>query len=635
MTATVSSAWSSIAPALADHLWQSSLFAAAAGLLTLTLRTNHARARYWLWLAASVKFLLPFSWLISLGSRMSWIHAAPVVTSADSYLAVEQISQPFTQRGMNAIPTPTISPSLSHWLPAVLAVLWLAGFVAVLLTWLARWRQISGQVRNAVPIHEGREIEALQRVQHTSGIRKQIRMLLSKTMLEPGIFGMLSPVLVWPKGISERLENAHLEAILAHELWHVRRRDNLAAAMHMMVEAIFWFHPLVWWLGARMVDERERACDEEVLELGSERQVYAESILKVCEFCVGSPLACVAGVTGADLKKRMVHIMSDHVARKLAFSKKLLLSAIAATALVAPVIFGLVHATPGRAQSQGDNAATSTTAYGSVSITPSHEAPTPTYAGEKTHIVRMMMAPNKFDAINVTLRAVIQEAYGVQANQITGAPDWLDTAAYDIQAKTNRPAGQKVIVDDRKIENQRMLQAMLADRAKLVLHRETVNLPSYALVVSENGPKLQPAQLTGDEKFKVPQRDAVITTDRDEKIAAEHKEMSAHRMLMQMDTGNEVIGLSANGTSMDEIAQQLARQLGTVVVNKTGLQGLYDFSLQWKSNGSQASQENSADSASNQSLLTAVEEQLGLKLELQNAPTEALVIDHIEKPAAN
>ncbi len=271
-------------------------------------------------------------------------------------------------------------------------------------------------------------------------------MLLSRTMLEPGIFGMLSPVLVWPKGISERLENAHLEAILAHELWHVRRRDNLAAAMHMMVEAIFWFHPLVWWLGARMVDERERACDEEVLELGSERQVYAESILKVCEFCVGSPLACVAGVTGADLKKRMVHIMSDHVVRKLDFSKKLLLTAVAAAAFVAPIVFGLVHATPiqAQAQVQRDDATTSTTPYGSVSITPSQEAaPTPTYAGEKTHMVRMMMAPNKFDARNVTLRAVIQEAYGVQANQITGGPDWLDTAAYDIQAKTNRPEAGK------------------------------------------------------------------------------------------------------------------------------------------------------------------------------------------------
>jgi hypothetical protein len=128
-------------------------------------------------------------------------------------------------------------------------------------------------------------------------------MLLSRTSLEPGIFGIFRPVLVWPQGISERLEDAHLEAVLAHELWHVRRRDNLADAVHMLVEAIFWFYPLVWWMGAWLMEERERACDEAVLESGGDPKVYAESILKICEFCVASPLACVSGVTGADLKK--------------------------------------------------------------------------------------------------------------------------------------------------------------------------------------------------------------------------------------------------------------------------------------------------------------------------------------------
>ena len=79
----------------------------------------------------------------------------------------------------------------------------------------------------------------------------------------------MHPVLLWPEGLSERLDDAHLEAVIAHELCHVRRRDNLAAAIHMLVEAVFWFHPLVWWLGARLIDERERACDEEVLQRGS------------------------------------------------------------------------------------------------------------------------------------------------------------------------------------------------------------------------------------------------------------------------------------------------------------------------------------------------------------------------------
>lgn len=84
--------------------------------------------------------------------------------------------------------------------------------------------------------------------------------------------------------------HAEIEAIIVHELCHVRRRDNLAAAMHMAIEAAFWFYPLVWWLGTRLIDERERACDEELLRLGSEPEIYADSLLKTCRFCLESPL---------------------------------------------------------------------------------------------------------------------------------------------------------------------------------------------------------------------------------------------------------------------------------------------------------------------------------------------------------
>ena len=115
-------------------------------------------------------------------------------------------------------------------------------------------------------------METLRRLELAAGIGKRVEMLLSQATLEPGIFGIARPVLLWPAGISQHLEEAHLEAIVAHELCHVCRRDNLAAALHMLVEALFWFHPLVWWVGARLVEERERACDEQVVELGSERR---------------------------------------------------------------------------------------------------------------------------------------------------------------------------------------------------------------------------------------------------------------------------------------------------------------------------------------------------------------------------
>src|SRR6266566_167019 len=332
--------WTALAAALGDHVWQSTLFAVVAGLLTLILRNNHARARYWLWLAASMKFLIPFSLLVALGSHLPWSRGS-AGTKAGLYF--EEVSQPFSQPAMTVISraTPsTISPSVIHLLPGLLAAAWLCGFLVVLSVWYLRWRGISVAIREAVPLREGREVEALRRIGCITGMQQRIELLSSRASLEPGIFGIVRPVLVWPEGISERLDDGHLEAILAHEVWHARNRDNLAAAIHMVVEAIFWFHPIVWWMGSRLVEERERACDEGVLRLGGEPQVYAESILKVCEFCLESPLTCVSGVTGSNLKKRIELIMKERFGVALSVRQMLLLVTAGVATLAVPVAEG-------------------------------------------------------------------------------------------------------------------------------------------------------------------------------------------------------------------------------------------------------------------------------------------------------
>jgi bla regulator protein blaR1 len=603
--------WDAVAPALGNHLWQSTLFAVAAAVLTLILRKNQARARYWLWMAASIKFLIPFSWLVAIGSRLAWL-LSPAEAKPPLYFTLEAVSQPFTQSTASVIPAASnASPAIVHWIPTIFAAMWLCGFLAVVLVWWLRWRKISADIRSAVPLREGREVEALRRAEHVTGIRQQVQLLLSRATLEPGIFGMARPILVWPHGISDHLDAPHLEAIIAHELWHVRRRDNLAAALHMIVEALFWFHPLVWWVGSRLIDERERACDEQVLEAGSERQVYAESILKVCEFCVGSPLACVSGVTGADLKKRMVHIMTEHVVRKLDFSRKLVLSTAGVLALALPLVYGLLNATPGRAQSQDTASSQSVPASDSFSIKPTQgSTQTPTYAGSETHMVKMMYGPDGFIAGNITLKAIIQEAYGVQANQIFGGPEWLDSATYDITAKPDQPDKAKGGMPNPS-EDRRMLQVMLADRLKLKFRRETKELPSFALEVVDGGSKLQPAQPAGTYANEVRSPDGRILNT------------SAR---MQLD-GGQVVGIEARRMSTADLAAQLSRQLGSAVVDKTRLKGTFDFNLHWTAVASGNS--NAADSP----LFTAIEQQLGLKLEPQNAPMEVLVIDHIEKPA--
>jgi TonB family protein len=338
---------SAIGTSMANHLWQSTLFAVLAAISTLALRKNQARVRHHLWLVASLKFLVPFSLLMNFGSQLARLNGS-AETLPVFYFVMQQVSQPFNQapgsRGL-------FTASLVRLLPGMVAILWLTGFVTVMGLWWLRWRRVAAAIRGAAPITNGREVEALRQVERAAGVRKPIALWSSQSSLEPGVFGIVRPLLLWPAGISNHLQDAHLEAILAHEVQHVRRRDNLAAAMHMVVEAIFWFHPFVWWLGARLVEERERACDEEVLRQGNLPQIYAESILKTCEFCVASPLACVSGVTGADLKQRIVRIMTQRSSDRLGFLKKLLLATIGIGAVAGPIVVGLMKAPLAVAQS--------------------------------------------------------------------------------------------------------------------------------------------------------------------------------------------------------------------------------------------------------------------------------------------
>lgn len=600
----LSAIWDAIAPALGNHLWQSTLFAVAAGLLTLVLRKHHARARYWLWLTASIKFLLPFSLLVDIGSRLSWSRTSIAAAKPGLYFAMEEISQPFTQSAVHVSSSTTPAIAFEGLLPLLpaLAALWLCGFLTVLFVWSARWRRISAAIKAAEPLREGREVGLLRRVERMGGVRTPIGLLLSQALLEPGIFGIARPVLIWPEGISKHLEDPQLEAVLAHEVWHVRRRDNLFAAMHMLVEALFWFHPLVWWLGARLVEERELACDEEVVELGGDRQVYAESILKVCEFCLGSPLPCVSGVTGADLKKRMVHIMTDRVLHKLDFARKLLLSTAALLAIAVPIMLGLFNATPSRAQSPDMTTSQNTAGFATVSIKPS--AP----AGDGPTKLMFSLDDGSFTARGITLQMLLRIAYRVQDSQLSGGPDWLNTRKYDIDAKMSSAAAEELRKGSfaRRGPDQH-LQALLRDYFKLALHPETTNIPVYHLVVDNNGPKFQ-----------------------------ESKGPS----MMKLGKGE----LTSRGTSLDLLADQLSVQLGRMVVDKTGLKGIYAFSLRWTPDPSEAARIKAAGLSegavtpspeASASILTAVQEQLGLKLEPQTDAVQVLVIDQAEPAAEN
>jgi beta-lactamase regulating signal transducer with metallopeptidase domain len=143
----------------------------------------------------------------------------------------------------------------------------------------------------------------------------------------PGVIGL------WPSAI-----------LFLHEWDHARRRDNLTAAVHMAGEAVFWFHPVVWWIGRRLIEERERACDQAVLEDAAATD-YAEAILNVCKWYHPAPLGCVAGVTGADLRARIETVRGTRPS-PLGDARVVLLGAAWPALVLVPLIVGLFTAPP-------------------------------------------------------------------------------------------------------------------------------------------------------------------------------------------------------------------------------------------------------------------------------------------------
>lgn len=305
---------------LFDHLWQSTLFAAALGLLTLAFHKNAAAVRYGLWFAASLKFLLPFSALMALGGFL-FGPLAPAYSAPPIFTRMVTVARPFSDAYSAVVAPPVWDLNMT----ALFLGLWFCGFVALSGLWLIRSARLYALVRDARDVSTALPLPVKT----------------STALLEPGLVGIWRPVLLLPEGILQRLSPQEMDAIEAHERCHCRRRDNLTAAIHMLITNLFWFHPLLWWLGGRLIAERERACDESVLDAGNDPATYADSILKVCAFFTRSPIACAAGVSGADLKQRMEMIMENRAALRLNAAKKSLLVAIAGAAIAAPVLIGL------------------------------------------------------------------------------------------------------------------------------------------------------------------------------------------------------------------------------------------------------------------------------------------------------
>ncbi len=598
---------SALAPAIANHLWQSTLFAAAVFLVTLLLLRNTARIRSALWLAASIKFLLPFSLLICIGDLLPGHHRAVASTPAAIYLVVDTVGQPFSDFDFSPLSASPAHPAtllyrLHSALPLLIAAVWLAGTIIVLLVWLARWRQVRAMLRHAVPASSCRELHLLRQLQSAPGLSNSLPLRLSSDLMEPGIFGIIHPVLLWPSQLSPHLTDAHIETILAHELMHLRRRDNLAAALHMLVESLFWFHPVVWWIERRIVEERERACDEAVVAHLGSAETYAESLLRACRFCVESPLPCVSGITGASLAHRVRCIITLRAAR-LTLARKFILAAFALTTISAPIAFGVVRMIPLYGQMVHAN------------------GPMPSYEVATIKPVDESVPPQP-GQMRTTIKTYILNSYGISSlaqYQIEGGPAWISKDLYVIDGKVLddlRDAMQKMTLEQRTYQNCVLKQSLLADRFKLKVHFVTRQMPVYELSAAKRGLKIKevtplvPGAAPPPPTPRAPLPPGYLSMQTKDGVTVLNMRSAKMRLLINMLWNDP------------EIA-------GRPIVDKTGFTGSFDVvNLQWV--GMTAPSD-----AVGPSLPTALEEQLGLKLTATKGPVEVVVIDSIERPSPN
>ena len=304
-------------------------------------------------------------------------------------------------------------------------------------------------------------------------------------------------------------------------------------------------------------------------------------------------------------------------------SRRRLLSVVSSAGIATMVFFGMLNPTVGRSQSQMQSTSTIMPEYNYdvVSVKPSKPG------NRDSMSMSMTPTPDGFAATNVTLQMLITLAYGVDDDQITHAPNWLDTDRFDVGAKMDGSVMdqlQKLAKDDQKLARQRMLQALLADRFKLTIHRETKALPAYSLVIAKNGPKLKEAK-PGD-------------TYPNGFVTPAGRGGAGGIMQSASATGYKFV---AQGIPFSTFVTWLSVQLRRPVLDKTGLTGNYDVTLNYSLDFSQLrapSDDTSlppAPDATSPSLLTAVQEQLGLKLESGKGGGETIVIDHAEKPSGN
>lgn len=575
---------------LLHFLWEGSIIAAAYAVARIRVRASAPDVRYLLACAAlATMAAAPLATWSLIGPSAGAEAGGSAATSVATFsTAVRSVPVMLTVGDSGRAMAPLLSLVVAVWFAGAMA-LWLrlAGGFILAARLRTRW------VRAAPPIWQ----EALERLKARMRVSAPVRMAISSMAPAPAVVGWLRPVVLFPAAALAGLPAAEMEALLLHELAHIRRHDYLVNLLQSAVEALLFYHPAVWWISGQMRLERELCCDDAVIAASGDAVAYARALAEMGSL---RPRLVVAANGGF-----LAHRVGRLLGRPRPAPNDLSGTGMALGGVLAVMAVAV---------------------FGQSAPHPRFEVASIKDVGSQGFMT-LRPLPGRLTA-TASLKLLIERAYRAQSFEIAGGPEWIESERYAIDAKTAGTSSPDQIA--------LMLQALLEDRFQLKIHRETRDLPVFHLAAAKGGPKLPLPKDGGCDDSGEPLPE--VTGGR----------MPVPRVgpIPLQRCGSLSVILEAGGprmfggrVAMPELVRMLSLVLGRTVIDQTGFTGLFDVRLDFVADESTPAlpppPPGAGSDAMNPPIFSALAQQLGLRLQAAKGPVEVIVIDHVERPSAN
>ncbi len=393
---------------------------------------------------------------------------APIVTftltgpfdsaPANPYIGTIPVSS--AAANLTSAQTAKLVPAAPVWHTDVMPWIVLAWFTGAIIFWLrltGGWI-VAARMRSALVRPAPREWQRrLEEIGAQIRVLGSVKLIISAAVQVPTVVGWLRPVVLMPVGALTGLPPDHIEALLAHELAHIRRHDYLVNILQSIAEALLFYHPVVWWISNQIRNERELCCDDIAVAFSGDALNYARALADL-ESHRPSHFNPAVAASGGSLPERIERLLGIRAPTP----------PVSGPAAIIAALLILTTAFVTFAQSAAPKPV-----FEVASIKPSP----PEYIGFQSFV-----KGDRYTAMTATVRNLVGFAYSIQNFQISGGPAWLGATAYNIDAKIGAAAPPDQV--------RQMVQSLLADLFNLKFHRITQTRAGYALLIDGNGPKL-------------------------------------------------------------------------------------------------------------------------------------------------